>query len=190
MPTVTIHYDFTTVRNRIQWSNGVITTADITGQTEIYTDSHWVVNGEFPEKYKKYRPTKCTVQFYGRALSEDTSIITVKNDGLNLSTPVNYLSAAARQEHSLSVPSNECLNPENMAHLYFGATEEFTLWADTYPSVELTIEYELIPYRTVKYYDGKGWVECIPHYYDGKAWVKCDPYYHDGKAWLPCSHIN
>ena len=42
-------------------------------------------------------------------------------------------------------------------------------------------------HRTIKYYDGEYWVECIPYYYDGKDWVECIPYYYDGEDWVECS---
>lgn len=51
-----------------------------------------------------------------------------------------------------------------------------------------TATYTAIPnHRTVGYYDGSEWVECIPYYYDGSEWVEVEPYYYDGNSWVLCS---
>lgn len=43
-------------------------------------------------------------------------------------------------------------------------------------------------HRTVKYYDGTEWIECIPYYYDGNNWIEVIPYRYSGSAWEECSH--
>lgn len=51
-----------------------------------------------------------------------------------------------------------------------------------------TATYTAIPnHRTVGYYDGSEWVECIPYYYDGSGWVEVELYYYDGNSWVLCS---
>jgi hypothetical protein len=42
-------------------------------------------------------------------------------------------------------------------------------------------------HKTVSYYDGTQWVECVPYYYDGSAWQEVYPYYYDGSGWQLCS---
>lgn len=41
--------------------------------------------------------------------------------------------------------------------------------------------------KTIAYYDGSNWVNCIAYYYDGSSWVQCEPYYYDGTSWVACS---
>lgn len=43
------------------------------------------------------------------------------------------------------------------------------------------------PHRTVKYYNGSSWVECIVYYYNGSSWIECVPYYYNN-GWVECSH--
>lgn len=44
------------------------------------------------------------------------------------------------------------------------------------------------PHRTIKYYNGSSWIECIPYYYNGSSWIECVPYYYNGSSWIECSH--
>lgn len=44
------------------------------------------------------------------------------------------------------------------------------------------------PHRTIKYFNGSSWVECIPYYFNGSSWVECIPYYFNGSSWIECSH--
>lgn len=53
-------------------------------------------------------------------------------------------------------------------------------------TITLTINYEY-NHKTVKYYNGSNWVECVPHYYNGSKWAQCDPYYYDGSGWKECN---
>ena len=53
-------------------------------------------------------------------------------------------------------------------------------------TLTLTIEYEY-NHKTVRYYDGDAWTECVPHYYDGSVWKQCDPYYYNGTGWKECN---
>lgn len=48
-------------------------------------------------------------------------------------------------------------------------------------------EFEYLPYRTIKYFDGTSWQDCIVYYFDGSTWNECIPYYFDGTAWNECS---
>ena len=43
--------------------------------------------------------------------------------------------------------------------------------------------------RTVKYYNGSSYVECLLYYYDGSKWVGVIPYYYNGSSWVECSHV-
>jgi len=42
-------------------------------------------------------------------------------------------------------------------------------------------------HKTVSYYDGSTWVECVPYYYTGTEWQEVWPYYWDGTKWVLCS---
>lgn len=55
-------------------------------------------------------------------------------------------------------------------------------------SVPTAKTFTYTPHRTVKYYDGNGWVECIVYYYDGNGWVECYPYRYNGTNWDELSH--
>lgn len=48
--------------------------------------------------------------------------------------------------------------------------------------------FSYTPHRTVKYFNGSSWVECIPYYFNGSSWVECIPYYFNGSSWVECSH--
>lgn len=54
-------------------------------------------------------------------------------------------------------------------------------------SNEVSFTYKL-PFKTVKYNTGSGFVECIGYYHNGTKWVKCDLYYHDGTGWKLSDH--
>lgn len=43
-------------------------------------------------------------------------------------------------------------------------------------------------HKTVKYYNGSEWVECIMYYWTGSAWQEVEPYYWNGTTWVLCSH--
>ena len=51
-------------------------------------------------------------------------------------------------------------------------------------TMEITVEERS---RTVKYYDGSGWIACVMNYYDGTDFVEVEPYYYDGNEWILCS---
>lgn len=38
--------------------------------------------------------------------------------------------------------------------------------------------------RTIGYYNGSEWKECIIYYYNGTEWKECIPYYYDGINWI------
>ena len=42
-------------------------------------------------------------------------------------------------------------------------------------------------HKTVKYYTGSAWVECIVSVYDNGQWKEVEPFYYNGTAWVPCS---
>ena len=42
-------------------------------------------------------------------------------------------------------------------------------------------------HKTVSYYNGSAWVECIPYYYTGSGWQEVWPYYYNGSEWVLCS---
>lgn len=48
--------------------------------------------------------------------------------------------------------------------------------------------FSYTPHRTVKYFNGSSWVECIPYYFNGSSWIECIPYYFNGSSWVECSH--
>lgn len=37
--------------------------------------------------------------------------------------------------------------------------------------------------RTIGYYNGSEWKECVVYYYTGSEWKECIPYYYDGTTW-------
>lgn len=45
----------------------------------------------------------------------------------------------------------------------------------------------LSPDKTIAYYDGMSWVNCLLYYNTGSDWVKCAPYYFDDTNWVACS---
>lgn len=67
-----------------------------------------------------------------------------------------------------------------------GLTNTYSGDTLTKTSSGATFTYE--PYKTILYYDGSNWVECIPYYYDGTTWQECEPYYYDGSNWQICSY--
>ena len=42
--------------------------------------------------------------------------------------------------------------------------------------------------KTVKYYNGSQYVECIPYYYINNEFIEVEPYYYNGSEWVECSH--
>lgn len=42
-------------------------------------------------------------------------------------------------------------------------------------------------HKTLGYWNGTTWVECIPYYYTGSAWQEVWPYYWNGTQWVLCS---
>ena len=50
----------------------------------------------------------------------------------------------------------------------------------------LTIDYEL-NHKTMGYYNGSSWAQCVPYHYDGSSWKQCDPYFYTGSAWKECN---
>lgn len=53
--------------------------------------------------------------------------------------------------------------------------------------VTITASFAAEPHKTVKYHDGTGFVECIPHVYDGSEFKEVEPYYYNGSEWVLCS---
>lgn len=51
-----------------------------------------------------------------------------------------------------------------------------------------TASFTVDTHKTIKYYDGSQWIECIPYAYDNGAFVEVEPYYYDGSQWILCSH--
>ena len=43
-------------------------------------------------------------------------------------------------------------------------------------------------HRTVMYFDGTKFVECVPYYYNGAGYVEAEPYYYNGQGWIQTSH--
>jgi hypothetical protein len=64
-------------------------------------------------------------------------------------------------------------------------------WTFTMPTpaqdVTITARFSAEPHKTVKYYNGTGFVECIPHVYDGSEFKEVEPYYYNGSEWVLCS---
>lgn len=42
-------------------------------------------------------------------------------------------------------------------------------------------------HRTIAYYNGSSWVECIVYYYNNGGWVECIPYTYNEGAWVECT---
>lgn len=57
-------------------------------------------------------------------------------------------------------------------------------------NVTITATFAEGPHKTVKYYDGSEFVECIASVYDNGEFVETEPYYYNGSAWVPCSHTS
>ena len=53
--------------------------------------------------------------------------------------------------------------------------------------VTITVRFSVEPHKTVKYHDGTGFVECIPHVYEGGEFNEVEPYYYNGSEWVLCS---
>lgn len=63
---------------------------------------------------------------------------------------------------------------------YLSFRTNYTIWASVHYVI---IYYEDAADKTIGYYDGTEWKQCVPYYYDGSAWKKCEASYYDGTAW-------
>lgn len=58
---------------------------------------------------------------------------------------------------------------------------------NTYKTRTATTDAIMFTYdgkRTIGYYNGSEWKECVVYYYNGTEWKECIPYYYDGTNWI------
>lgn len=56
-----------------------------------------------------------------------------------------------------------------------------------YDIVSSTSDIQYFSYdgkRTIGYYNGSEWKECVVYYYNGTEWKECIPYYYNGTNWV------
>lgn len=64
-----------------------------------------------------------------------------------------------------------------------------TARSDTVTSTGTTVSHTpKSVHKTVKYYTGSAWTECIMFYWTGSKWQEVEPYYWNGTQWVLCSH--
>lgn len=71
---------------------------------------------------------------------------------------------------------------------WYDSAIQFIVYAyyDSAESNSKITTYTATCHRTVSYYTGSSWVECIVYYYNGSDWIECIPYYYNDE-WKLCS---
>lgn len=133
--------------------------------------------------------TKPTVN-YGTATYYDYTV----RYNTSYSSDMEYYTLTNRDDSNISLAvSSSWLD----SVINDGETIFFTLTAtayidsyvadNTYKTRTITTDAIMFTYdgkRTIGYYNGSEWKECIVYYYNGTEWKECIPYYYDGTNWI------
>lgn len=132
----------------------------------------------------------------------DPSITSQVEDSITVSMTAtdNYLTAGGSGNITYSIYIDNVLNTTVTGSSGSAATKTLTGMPDGTHTLKVvpsfggldgeakTVSFTLDLHKTVKYYDGSQWIECIPYVYTNGSFVEVEPYYYDGSQWVLCSH--
>lgn len=176
------------------------TCQNYTSQVTIMVDSYVTISGERTycpgysnNVYFTYSPPEPSITTPGNfAISNTTGIsftLTWTASTLtNLSGTITYYIYDSNGTNINNTTNLSYTVAESVAKNYTTQTG-FRIRAgcnDTYSGYTAYKYFTYIsPNKTVGYYNGSSWINCLPYYYNGSEWIKCEAYYYNGSQWIP-----
>lgn len=107
------------------------------------------------------------------------------NSSVNATTTCELKAEDTVQSFTIPYTPTIALNKSWYLTVYFDA-KSILGWKMIGDVVSVVLTYDGGA-KTISYYKGTGWKNCVPYYFDGSSWKECAPYYFDGSAWKECS---
>lgn len=107
------------------------------------------------------------------------------NSSVNATTTCEVKAEGTVQSFTIPYTPTIALNKSWYLTLYFEA-KSLIVWKVIGDIVSVVLTYDGGS-KTISYYKGTGWKNCVPYYFDGSSWKECAPYYFDGSSWKECS---
>ena len=147
---------------------------------------------------------KCSITYNPHAITWTTnpSITSQVGDSITVSMKAkdNYLSAGGSGNITYSFYVDDVLNTTTTGASDAAVSKTLTGMPGGTHTLKVipsfgglngeakTASFTVDSHKTVKYYNGSQWIECIPYVYTNGSFVEVEPHYYDGSQWILCSH--